>query len=199
MALDIESRARFNLKSATIMLVETPGVNMDILSQILMGFGAKAMHRCDSAVEARAAIGRTEMDLMLISPFLADECGYELVQWIRRDAPDPNKFAPIIMVSPHTEQSKVARARDCGAHFLVAKPLTPAVILERILWVARSQRPFVACDSYVGPERRFKFEGPPATGGRRRDDLPETVGAAVEPNMSQDQIDALMAPRKVAI
>lgn len=199
MTLDIESKARFNLKNAVIMLVETPGVNMDILSQILSGFGAKTMHRCDSAADARATVLRSEVDLMVVSPFLADECGFEFVQWVRREAPDPNKFAPIIMVSPHTEHSKVARARDCGAHFLVAKPLTPAVILERILWVARAQRPFVACEAYVGPERRFKFEGPPASGGRRRDDLTEDLGAASEPNMSQDQIDALMAPRKVAI
>jgi len=198
-AFDIESKARFNLKHASILLVETPGVNLDILGQIMTGFGAKSLHRCGSAGEARAAIGRAEMDLMLISPFLTDESGFDLVRWIRREAPDPNRFAPVIMVSPHTEHSKVARARDCGAHFLIAKPLTPAVILERILWVARSQRPFVSCAEYVGPERRFKFEGPPSTGGRRRDDLSSKVGAAIEPNMSQDQIDALMAPRKVAI
>jgi hypothetical protein len=69
-------------------------------------------------------------------------------------------------------------------------------MLERILWVAREQRGFVACDSYAGPDRRFKFDGPPAGGpGRRRDDLSADVGDAVMPNMSQDQIDALLQQR----
>ena len=78
------------------------------------------------------------------------------------------------------------------------KPLTPIILIERIFWVAHAGRSFVTTDKYVGPNRRFRFDGPP-TGevGRRYDDLKEDLGAAIEPNMSQDQIDALMLPRKV--
>ena len=69
-------------------------------------------------------------------------------------------------------------------------------MLERILWIAREQRPFVA---YAGPDRRFKFDGPPEGGaGRRRDDLSKDVGDAVAPNMSQDQIDALLSVKRVS-
>lgn len=200
MALNPGSRARFNLKNASIMLVEHGSLGMDILVQIMVGFGAKTLHKCETADEARVTICRTEMDLIIVDALLGDDNGYELVEWMRREAPEPNKFAPMLMLSAHTQASKIARARDCGAHFIIAKPLTPVVLLERILWVAKEQRRFVATDSYIGPDRRFKFEGPPAgTTGRRKDDLPESVGEAKAPNMSQDEIDALMAPRKVTL
>ena len=90
------------------------------------------------------------------------------------------------------------RARDCGANFVVTKPLAPRVLLDRIAWLGRETRGFVEIgDGYVGPDRRFKAYGPPAgEAGRRRDDLPLEVGEAVESNMSQDDIDALMNPRR---
>lgn len=201
MSLDPGSRAKFNLKNASILLVESGSMGMDILVQIMVGFGAKTLHKCETADQARQSVSRIEMDLMIIDAALGDEDGYELVRWIRRECvSDHNRYAPILMIAAHTQANKVTLARDCGAHFVIAKPLTPVVLLERILWVAREQRKMVTTDTYVGPDRRFKFEGPPAgMPGRRKDDLPEELGAAITPNMSQDEIDALMNPRKVSL
>lgn len=198
MSLDPGSRAKFNLRNTSILLVQAGTMGMDILVQIMVGFGAKNLHKCDNADLAKQTISRIDMDLIIVDAVLGDDDGYDLVRWIRHHAPEPNRFAPLIMISAHNQVSKIARARDCGAHFIIAKPLTPVVLLERILWIAKEQRRMVSTEAYTGPDRRFKFEGPPAgTKGRRRDDLSEHLGAASAPNMSQDQIDSLMAPRKV--
>lgn len=198
MSLDPGSRAKFNLRNASILLVESGSMGMEILVQIMFGFGAKNLHKCDSADYAKQVVGRIEMDLMIVDAVVGDDDGYDLVRWIRHQAPEPNRFAPLIMISAHNPASKITRARDCGAHFIIAKPLTPVVLLERILWIAKEQRRIVSTDNYTGPDRRFKFEGPPAgVKGRRKDDLSEYVGTASAPNMSQGEIDALMNPRKV--
>jgi DNA-binding response OmpR family regulator len=201
MALNAESRAKFNLKNANILLAEAGVMPMDILVQILVGFGAKNLHKFDKMEEAKPIVNKIELDLMVVSTHLADGEGCDFVKWIRNTAAEPNRFAPVIMISGHTPASMVSKARDCGAHIIVAKPLTPVVLLERILWVAREQRPFVSAPSYTGPDRRFKFEGPPfGVKGRRKDDLQGHVKALTKmPNMSQDQIDALMQPRKVSL
>jgi hypothetical protein len=74
------------------------------------------------------------------------------------------------------------------------------VLLERINWVARDERSVIETDTYCGPDRRFKREGPPiGTQGRRSDDLSPEIGEAVDDNMSQDEINALMKPAKVAL
>ena len=193
MSLNVQSKARFNLKDANVLLVENTSMAMDILVQILVGFGAKDMQKTTSADDAKELIGRMTFDLMVTASALGEDDGAELVEWVRREGPEANRYVPLLMVASHTPRSKVERARDCGAHFIIVKPLTPVVMLERILWVAREQRRFVACDTYVGPDRRFKFDGPPVgTAGRRHDDLSEEVGDASTPNMSQDQIDALL-------
>lgn len=200
MGLDVESRARFNLKGVGVLVVETVGLSADILVQILVGFGAKDLQRADSIDAAKALLARSPFDLAIIGAQLGEDDGSELVEWIRKTGPDANKYVPIVMVSAHTPQSKVERARDCGAHFVITKPLTPIVLLERIFWIAREQRPFVGSDGYVGPDRRFKFDGPPVgSPGRRRDDLSASLGDAVAPNMSQDQIDALLGGRVASL
>jgi DNA-binding response OmpR family regulator len=193
MSLNVESRARFNLKSANLLLVENGSMAMDILVQILVGFGAKDIRRAGTVDDAKQELGTATFDLMMVGSALGDQDGFELVEWVRREGPETNKYVPLLMLASHTPLSKVERARDCGAHFIIVKPLKPVVMLERIFWIAREQRRFVSCDTYVGPDRRFKFEGPPpGMAGRRHDDLSDKVGDAVMPNMSQDQIDALL-------
>jgi hypothetical protein len=72
----------------------------------------------------------------------------------------------------------VTNARDCGAHIVMAKPLTPKAVLDRIVWVARTGRRFVESDKFVGPDRRFKEGGVPEKvgAGRRREDAVQGKG-----------------------
>ena len=124
---------------------------------------------------------------------------YDLVRRIRRNKAGGGRTAPIILLAGHTSQGNVLRARDCGASFVVAKPITPQVLYERIIWLAKDARPFVACDTYTGPDRRFQKLGPPAgTEGRRKDDLSLRVGEATAPNLSQSEIDAFLTGKGVA-
>jgi DNA-binding response OmpR family regulator len=194
------SGARINLESATVMLVEDNPQGMDILLQIMRAFGVARIHTAQSAEEAQKMLGGLTIDLFFVAADLPSVDGFDFVSWLRRTRQEPNCHAPVLMVAGHTQLSKVEKARDCGANFIVAKPLTPAVLLNRVLWVAREKRCFIETDRYLGPDRRFKFMGPPAgTQGRRRDDLTGEIGAAIEPNMSQAQIDSLLQPQKARL
>ena len=198
MALEPTSRARFNLEKASVRMLEGNGMGLDILVQSVTGLGAKSLYRCGTVEEAQEAVKKNSIDL-IIADALSNGEGYEFVSWLRQSAGEPNCFTPVVVTAAHTPVSMVAKARDCGAHYIIKKPLTPVVVLARILWIAREARPFIECDAYVGPERRHKNEGPPDGVPRRRDDLPAEVGLAQEPNMSQDEVDNLMAARKVPL
>lgn len=199
MGLNPESRARFNLDRASVLVLEESAMGMSIMVQILTGFGVKSLHRCEKVDEAKDAVSKAEIDLMVCDAGANGE-GYDFVEWLRRSRIEPNCYAPVLLTAGHTPSNAVARARDCGAHFVMAKPLTPIAVLERILWIAREGRRFVECDSYLGPDRRFKNEGvPPGMTGRRRDDLQGEIGEAETPNMDQDVIDSLMKTRRVEL
>ncbi|MDR3508340.1 MAG: response regulator [Caulobacteraceae bacterium] len=192
--------ARINLDKLNVLLVDDNQQSLDILSQVLSGFGVRSMHKCDSGEEALKLVQRMSFDFIMTDGSMPGMDGYELTQAIRRLQGQPNAYVPILLVTGHARQSQVFKARDCGANFVVAKPITPRVLLDRIFWVAKEDRMFVETDTYVGPDRRFKREGPPAgVTGRRKDDLTTELGTATTPNLSQDQIDGLVKPMKVNI
>ena len=190
--------SRIQLKKASILIVEPNAQGMNVLTQVLMGFGATGFVKAETYEEAREAVKGEAHDLIVCEATLGAEGpdGFDFVSELRRSNL-PNAMAPIIVVTAHTSRRSVQRARDCGAHFLVTKPLSPTVLLERILWIAQANRPFVTCQAYAGPDRRFQNLGPPpGMQGRRDTDLTGEVGAAVDPNMSQDEIDSLLKPQR---
>ena len=169
MALDPTSRVRFNLSAAAVLLLDPTPLGMSILVQIVTGFGARTLYRCTTAAEARGVFENDQVDLAIIDAIAPSGEGYELVEWLRRNAPELNRYTPVLLTEGHTRVSDVTRARDCGANFLVKRPLSPMALLERIVWVSKEGRGFVLDENYVGPDRRFKATVMPK-GGRRRED-----------------------------
>ncbi len=196
----LQPSTRINLEKATVLVLDDNGPSLEILSQVVAGFGVKQLHKADSVKDAQELVRSKTFDLIISDVQIPDVDGIEFINWLRRESPEANRYVPVILVTGHTRSSDIFRTRDAGANFTVAKPITPKVLLERIFWVAREERPFIECETYVGPDRRFKYEGPPiGMEGRRRDDLPAEVGQAQEANMSQDEINSLMKVAKVQI
>jgi CheY-like chemotaxis protein len=157
-----------NLSKAEVLLVGENAFSQDILSKVLQGFGVRTLLRAGSAKAARARCTEQVLDLIFCDGEMAVEDGYDFVRWLRRAKLDPNSYVPVVVMATHTPTSKVGKARDCGANFVIAKPIAPAVLLDRILWLTREQRPFIECSVYFGPERRFRDDGAPAEGERRQ-------------------------------
>jgi CheY-like chemotaxis protein len=188
MGLDPNSRARFNLKDSTVLLLDATPLGMSILVQVVTGLGARNVHRCADIESARAAVEGNQIDLAIVDSLPPDGGGYDFVEWLRREAGEPNCYTPVIMTTSHTPRSQVSRARDCGAHIIIKKPFPPITVLERIIWSSKEGRKFLFSDTYVGPDRRFRNVGPPkGEKGRRRDDISATP---MPPGADGDQADA---------
>lgn len=191
---------KINMDRLEVMLVDDNQQALDIMGQVIAGFGARNLTKCGSVREAKDVLRQKPIDFLLTDAQMPEEDGYALVKWLRTEAPEVNRYAPVVVVTGHTRRSEVTKGRDCGANFVIAKPVTPRILLERIFWVAQDPRSFVETEVYCGPDRRFKREGlPNGTEGRRTDDLRGQLGDASEPNLSQDEINAMMKPTKVAV
>ncbi len=181
---------KLNLERVRFLLVDDNPQALNITTQVVTGYGVRKITKCGSAREARTAISNMTFDFILTDAQMPEEDGYSLVSWLRREAPEQNRFVPVIIVTGHTRQGQVMQARDCGVHAIVAKPLTPRVLLERIYWVAHDDRKFIECDTYVGPDRRFHSLGPPmGMHGRRNDDPPPGVPMPEETHDAQPGAD----------
>lgn len=171
MALDPNSRTRFNLDKAAVLLLDDTPIGMSILVQVVTGLGAKQLYRCTSVETAQEVAASHEIDLAIVDGMAPSGQGYDFVKWMRHNAQEPNCYTPVILTTAHTPMADVTRARDCGGHIIVKKPIAPIVLLERIIWVAKEGRPFLFSGEYVGPDRRFRDIGPPNGVGRRREDM----------------------------
>ena len=126
-------------------------------------FGSTLIHYClvtelmDAVGQIRIREGRIQAfrpEILTPQSFLESplETGFragpadDFVRWLRFDAAEPNKFAPVLLTAAHTMISDVRKSRDCGGHFVIAKPIAPIVMLERIIWVARGGRSFLGRD-----------------------------------------------------
>lgn len=194
------ANTRVNLEHSTVLLIDDNPKSLDMLSSIFHGFGVKEQIKCESAAEAAEIVKRRAVDLILVDCSMPEMDGYDFTRWLRRETPAPTRHTPVIMLTGHAAQSSIQKSRDCGASFVVAKPLTPTVLLRRILWLGGDEREFVECESYVGPDRRVRNFGPPlGQPGRRAGDLSTHVGEPAEANMDQSDIDMLMKPMRVAL
>ena len=162
----LRESAVFNFAGAVTMVIDDSPFALELTAQAILGFGIKVRHACASAAEAIAILRDHPVDLILVDCEMPGMSGYEFVRWLRRSGLEPNAFAPVIMTAAHVRRSKVSEARDCGANFLITKPFSAGVLLERIVWVARDARPFLEVGDYFGPDRRFRSE--PWDGPERR-------------------------------
>ena len=191
---------RVNLEHISVLLIDDNLQALDILSSVVQGFGVKEQIRSSSAVEATDVIRKRLVDLILVDCAMPEMDGYDFIHWLRREAPTQMRRVPVVMLTSHAATSRVHKSRDCGASFVVTKPLTPAVLLQRIVWLSTDEREFIQSETYVGPDRRVRNMGPPLNvAGRRKGDLSTHVGEAVEANMDQSDIDSLFKPRRVAL
>lgn len=192
---------RINLRTIRALCVDSNALGLDILSQTLLGFGVDRIFRAPNVTEAKAILKKETIDLVLCDAQLGDESGNDFVRWLRLSQMEPNCHTPVFVITGHALEPEVINARDCGSSFVITKPLSPAVLMQRILWVASADRAFIESDNYTGPDRRFKFEGVPAelAKGRRKNDGGSTLGDPVGANMSQEELDGFVKPQKVSL
>ena len=79
--------------------------------------------------------------------------GLEFVHRLRSEE-SKNRLIPIVVISAFTTPTEVAIARDAGVNEFLAKPVSAALMYERICAVIENSRPFVREEAYFGPDRR---------------------------------------------
>ena len=188
---ELDQRLYFG--SLSVLALEGNALELDVLAQVLGGFRVRTVARFTEAAAAMRHLEHEAADLAFVGTASDAMDEFEFIRQLRRAKDEGTRTAPIILLSGHTQRGNVLRARDCGASFVVAKPITPKVLYSRVVWLAQDRRAFIDAPSYAGPDRRFQKLGPPAgTNGRRSGDLSLLVGESVAPNMSQDDIDAML-------
>lgn len=142
------------LAALNILLVDdNPHMRM-IAGAILKSAGAKNIQEVEHGAKALEVMRHFPADLAIVDFNMFPLDGVAFTRLIRNSEQSPNPYLPIIMMTGHSERSRVQEARDAGVTEFVVKPITAKAMLERIHAVIFRPRAFVRTDDYFGPCRR---------------------------------------------
>lgn len=144
-----------------------------ILRTLLHSFGAREVYEAEDGATALEMYTHYVPDIVIVDWAMPIFDGIELTQMIRQPDSKGNPFAPIIMLTGHSEKRRVTVARDAGITEFLAKPISAKGLYQRILNVVVSPRPFIKTKNYFGPDRRRNagnaYIGPERRGTRELD------------------------------
>ncbi len=150
-----------------VMIVEDNSHMAVILRTILQSFGVRELLEARDAASAFEICRSSYPDLALVDYELGDITGIEFTRFIRQADDSPNPFLPIILVTAHSERSRVLEAINAGVNEFIVKPLSAQALYERLRALVERPRPFVKAPGYFGPDRRRRSD-PRYKGPKRR-------------------------------
>ena len=153
-----------SLESLHVLLVDDNQHMRAITSAILQSAGIRKVREAPDGAAALEALRDHPVDLAIVDFNMFPLDGVEFTRLVRNSPDSANPYLPIIMMTGHSEKSRVQEARDAGVTEFVVKPITAKAILERMQAVILRPRPFVKTDGYFGPDRRRQnpanYKGP---------------------------------------
>jgi adenylate cyclase len=114
---------------ATILVVDDTPANLKLLADILTFRGYRVVTAADG-LEALAAMGRQQPDLVLSDIMMPGLNGYELTQRIRADP--ATALLPVVLVTAMDPNEERVRGIEAGADDFLAKPIHQAELLARV-------------------------------------------------------------------
>ena len=125
-----------------------------IMRTLLHSFGAREAYESEDGATALEMYSHYVPDIVITDWSMPIFDGLELAQMIRQPESKGNPYAPIIMLTGHSEKRRVTVARDAGVTEFLAKPISAKGLYQRILNVVANPRPFIKTKTYFGPDRR---------------------------------------------
>ena len=143
-----------SLQSLKVLLIDDNQHMLANTSAVLQSAGVREVREASDGAAALEILREQSVDLAIVDFNMFPLDGVEFTRLVRNSPDTANPYLPIIMMTGHSEKSRVFEARDAGVTEFVVKPITAKAILDRIQAVIFHPRPFVKTDGYFGPDRR---------------------------------------------
>ena len=152
------------LSSIHVLLVDDNPNMRAIVAAMLKSVGVGRLTEAEDGAAALELLGQKAIDIAIVDFRMKPMDGVAFTRAVRNEGDSANPYLPVIMMTGHSEKSRVVEARDAGVTEFIVKPVTAKAVLDRIHAVIYKPRPFVKSESYFGPCRRRlgdkKYAGP---------------------------------------
>jgi two-component system, chemotaxis family, chemotaxis protein CheY len=187
------ARFSINLRDLVILVADPSSYMSMLIHSMLRGFGSNKVLEARSSTSVLQILTNQKIDILICDSRLPPHGGLPLTRAIRRKQDNANRTIPILVMTSDGRETSVKLARDAGANMVIAKPMSPGSLYDRLAWIAFNPRQFVDTPTYFGPDRRFKIEGYPNGVGRRKGDKVVEIAEESGPALAQGDIDSLFS------
>ncbi|MGE0046719.1 MAG: response regulator [Hyphomonadaceae bacterium] len=125
-----------------------------LVRSMLRAAGFLRVAEAESADDALSLMRRISVDLIIADWCMRPVDGIEFTRMVRMNPASPNPYVAIVMISAHSERSRVAAARDAGVNSFLVKPISTRSLFDHVSAALSDARPFVRSEDYFGPDRR---------------------------------------------
>ncbi len=147
-------RPSIDFSDLRILVVENHALMRRLLHEMLRGFGVPEIREARGVPEAIEHIYARTFDIVILDFFLGDLDGADFAHAVRRDEACVNRQVPILLITGMPDHHKVLKVRDAGINGMLAKPIAPKALYERLYALLAHPQPFVITPDYVGPARQ---------------------------------------------
>lgn len=142
-----------------------------LLRCLLRAGGVHDVSEAETAGEAFEIMRIRPADLVIVDWMMQPMDGLAFTHMVRWDRSSPNAYVPLLMLTAHTEASRVAAARDAGVTGFIKKPISARVLFDRVTSALTDTRMFIRTETFVGPDRRHGQVAAYAGPFRRESDI----------------------------
>jgi DNA-binding response OmpR family regulator len=145
------------LRNVRFLIVDDTSFVRHTVRMVLKQMGSEHIQEAADGADALRQIGVFMPDIIILNWEMKPVNGIEFARKIRGRGDTPYSFIPIIMLTGHADEERVATARDAGVNEFVVKPFSANGLFSRIQAVIERPRSFIKVESYFGPDRRRKM------------------------------------------
>ena len=137
-----------------VAVIDDSKTMQGILRSMLNAMKVRRIRLFDSTEIALHAMLHEPPNLIICEWRAGLVSGHQLLRMVRARFMEPLCYVPVIILTATPTRAIIDKAMAAGANLIVVKPISPAVLQERIAWLQHDQRELV-----LGPRGSFEIEG----------------------------------------
>lgn len=142
------------LSDIHVLLVDDNDQMRLLVRCLLRAGGLTNISDARNVAQAFETMRERSVDLVIVDWMMQPVDGLAFTRMMRWDSASPDPYMPILMLTAHTEASRVAAARDAGVTGFIKKPISTRLLFDRVASALTDTRMFIRSDEFCGPDRR---------------------------------------------
>lgn len=137
-----------------VVVVDDSKPMQAILRSTLLSFRVRRVRTFDTAHAALEMMRLDPPNFVITDWRMKPMSGLALLRTLRQRKMAPLCFLPVVVCTAHGTRTLIDRVLRDGAQHVVAKPLSPSGLYDRLMWTLRDGRQLV-----MGDDGRYVIEG----------------------------------------